>query len=61
MTKALGKNNYTSYVMRVSDDSDDGARVMAYHIRNRYQTQKLKAVREKEYFADLNKIPWSPS
>ncbi len=28
---------------------------MAYHIRNRYQTQKLKAIPEREYFAELNK------
>src|SRR5262249_45594644 len=55
VTTALGKKSYTSYVLRVNDESEDGARAMAYHIRNRYQTQKLKAVPEKEYFADLNK------
>jgi ABC-type lipoprotein release transport system permease subunit len=55
VTTALGKKSYTSYVLRVNDESEDSARAMAYHIRNRYQTQKLKAVPEKEYFADLNK------
>jgi putative ABC transport system permease protein len=55
VTEALGKKSYTSYVLRVNDDSERSAQIMAYHIRNRYQTQKLKAVQEKEYFADLNK------
>jgi ABC-type lipoprotein release transport system permease subunit len=55
VTEALGKKSYTSYVLRVNDDSERGAQIMAYHIRNRYQSQKLKAVPEKQYFADLNK------
>lgn len=55
VTDAFGKKNYTTYVLRVDDESEAGARAMAYHIRNRYQTQKLKAVPEKEYFAELNK------
>jgi len=55
VTKALGKNNYTSYVMRVSDESEASAKIMASFIRNHYEKQKLKAVPEKEYFADLNK------
>jgi ABC-type antimicrobial peptide transport system permease subunit len=52
---ALGKHNYTSFVMRVNDESERGAQLMSYHIRNRYEAQKLKAVPEREYFADLNK------
>lgn len=55
ITAALGKKSYTTFVVRVNDDSEASARVFAYHVRNRYQTQKLKAVPEKEYFADLNK------
>jgi ABC-type lipoprotein release transport system permease subunit len=55
VTDAFGKKSYTTYVLRVDDETEAGARAMAYHIRNRYQTQKLKAVPEKEYFAELNK------
>jgi len=55
VTDAFGKKSYTTMVMRVNDDSEASARALAYHIRNRYQTLKLKAVPEKEYFADLNK------
>lgn len=55
VTDAFGKKSYTTYVLRTSDESEAGARAMAYHIRNRYQTQKLKAIPEREYFAELNK------
>lgn len=55
VTSALGKKSYTTFVVRVSDESEASARAFAYHVRNRYQTTKLKAVPEKEYFADLNR------
>lgn len=55
VTSALGKKSYTTLVVRVSDETEASARAFAYHVRNRYQTTKLKAVTEKEYFADLNK------
>jgi ABC-type antimicrobial peptide transport system permease subunit len=55
VTKTFGKENYTTLVLRVMDDREASARALAYHIRTRYQTTKLKAVVETEYFADLNK------
>jgi ABC-type antimicrobial peptide transport system permease subunit len=55
VTSALGKKSYTTIVVRVSEDTDAAAKAFAYHIRNRYQVTKLKALSEKEYFADLNK------
>src|SRR5205823_756616 len=55
VTTAFGKKSHTTFVVRVSEPSDEAARKFAYHVRNRYSTQKLKAIPEKEYFADLNK------
>jgi ABC-type antimicrobial peptide transport system permease subunit len=55
VTSALGKKSYTTIVVRVSEETDAAAKAFAYHIRNRYQVTKLKALSEKEYFADLNK------
>src|SRR5262249_46197041 len=55
VTKAFGKSSYTTYVLRVNQPTVDAAKTFAYHVRNRYSTQKLKAIAEQEYFADLNK------
>jgi ABC-type lipoprotein release transport system permease subunit len=55
VTSALGKKSYTTIVVRVSEETESAARIFAHHVRNRYQVTKLKAVSEKEYFADLNK------
>ncbi|MFL5339422.1 MAG: ABC transporter permease [Gemmataceae bacterium] len=55
VTKTFGKESYTTLVLRVNDDRLESAQALAYQIRTRYETQKLKATVETEYFADLNK------
>lgn len=51
----LGKKTLTTLVARVSDNSAASAAALAYHLRTRFKQQKLKAVTEPEYFADLSK------
>jgi ABC-type lipoprotein release transport system permease subunit len=49
------KKNFTTVALRVSDESAAGAKAMAYHLRNNYTVQKLKAQTEMEYYSELGK------
>ena len=53
--KAFGKDKYTTLVMRVEDDKAASARNLANHLQKRYTQQKLKALSEPDYYAELTK------
>ncbi|WP_232056275.1 ABC transporter permease [Tuwongella immobilis] len=51
----FGKKSFTTLVVRVNDDTLQSANNLAFHYRDRFKQQKLKAVSEREYFNDLSK------
>ena len=51
----FGKQSYTTLVMRAEPDTAAAAKVMAYHLNNRYTQQKLKTFAEPDYYAELTK------
>ena len=53
--KQFGKEQYTTLVMRVADDSAASADAMAWHLRNEFKNPRLKAVTEPEYYKELGK------
>lgn len=48
------KNTTTTVVLRVEPDNAENAADFAYHLNNRYQYQKLRALPETVYFANLS-------
>ena len=48
------KNTTTTVVLRVEPDNAENAADFAYHLNNRYQYQKLRAVPETVYYANLS-------
>lgn len=53
--KPLGKESYTTLVLRTDVDTLAASKAMAYHFNKRYTQQKLKAFAEPEYYAELTK------
>lgn len=51
----LGKQKYTTLVMRTEQDTKPAARALAWHLSQRYTQQKLKAYAEPDYYAELTK------
>ena len=51
----FGKQQFTTLVLRVEDDTLASAEEMSWHLRNRFKNPRLKAVSETEYFRDLGK------
>lgn len=54
MKDQFNKDQYTTALLRVSDNSEESAKAMAYHLSNRYQLMKLKTQTEKEYYSNLD-------
>ena len=56
VVQGTGKGNkFTTLVLRMADDSEAGAKAMAYHLQNRYDQAKLKAYAEPDYYKELTK------
>lgn len=53
--KPLGKEKYTTLVMRTEQETLEASKAMAYHLSTRYTQQKLKAFAEPAYYAELTK------
>jgi ABC-type lipoprotein release transport system permease subunit len=51
----FGKQQFTTLVLRVEDDTLASAEEMAWHLRNKFKNPRLKAVSETEYYRDLGK------
>ncbi len=51
----FGKRSYTTFVVRNDTGTDEGARILAHKLSTDYPQQKLKAVSEQAYYAELNK------
>ncbi|MCE9530037.1 MAG: ABC transporter permease [Planctomycetes bacterium] len=54
-SKYFNKEQFTTIVLRVSDDSEAGARAMAKHLSDNFPNPRVRAVDEKKYFEDLGK------
>ena len=52
---AFNKSQYTTIVLRVADDSEESARIMAKHLSVNFKNPRIRAVDEKKYFEDLGK------
>ena len=55
VSDAFHKQQYTTVVLRIADDSEESARAMARHLSLNYKNPRLRAVDEKRYFEDLGK------
>jgi putative ABC transport system permease protein len=53
--KAFNKKQYTTVVLRVADDSEDSAKILAKHLSVNFKNPRVRAVDEKKYFEDLGK------
>lgn len=53
--KVFNKSQYTTVVLRVADDSEESARIMAKYLSLNFNTPRVRAVDEKKYFEDLGK------
>lgn len=51
----FNKQQYTTIVARVSDDSEQGAKTFAKHLADNFSNPKVRAVDEKRYYEDLSK------
>lgn len=51
----FNKQQYTTIVARVSDDSELGAKIFAKHLADNFSNPKVRAVDEKRYYEDLSK------
>ena len=54
-SKHFNKDQYTTIVLRVSDDSEAGARALAKHLSLDFKNPRIRAVEEPKYFEDLGK------
>ncbi|HJZ92514.1 MAG TPA: ABC transporter permease [Gemmataceae bacterium] len=59
VSKAFGKQAFTTVVLRVSDDGKDSAQqsaeTMAYHLTKNFTNPRVRAVSETRYYEDLAK------
>lgn len=55
VSKAFNKKQYTTIVMRIADDTEDSAKIMAKHLSVNFKNPRVRAVDEKKYFEDLGK------
>jgi putative ABC transport system permease protein len=59
VSKAFGKQAYTTVVIRVNDDNPEtvarSAEMMAYHLTKNFTTPRVRAVPETRYYEDLAK------
>lgn len=55
ITTPLGKDKYTTLVMRTDKDTREAARTYANYLSKKYTQQKLKAFSEPDYYAELTK------
>ncbi|WP_020472258.1 ABC transporter permease [Zavarzinella formosa] len=55
MSKQFGKQSYTSVVMRIDDDKDESAQIMAAWLTKEFTTPRVRAVNELKYYEDLGK------
>jgi ABC-type lipoprotein release transport system permease subunit len=59
VSKAFGKQAYTTVVIRVNDDNPEtitrSAEIMAYHLTKNFTTPRVRAVPEPRYYEDLAK------
>jgi len=55
VSDAFNKTQYTTVVLRVADDSEESAKIMAKHLSLNFKNPRLRAVDEKRYFEDLGK------
>lgn len=55
VSKQFGKQSYTSVVMRVEDDTDESAQIMASWLSKEFTTPRVRAVNELKYYEDLGK------
>lgn len=51
----FGKDKFTTVVLRVSDDSLEGAKSLANHLQKEFKTLKLKATPEVIYYSNLSR------
>jgi hypothetical protein len=51
----FGKEKYTTLVLATDAGTREAADALAYHLTNRYTQQKLRALAEPEYYAELTK------
>jgi cell division protein FtsX len=51
----FGKNAYTTAVIRVMDDSEESANILAAHLTLNFTNPKIRAIPEKKYYEDLGK------
>ncbi len=49
------KPQYTTVVLRASDDSEAGAKALAAHLSKNYNTPRVRAIDEPRYYEDLSK------
>jgi putative ABC transport system permease protein len=54
-SKHFNKDQYTTIVLRASDDSEAGARALAKHLSMSFTNPRLRAVDEPSYYEDLGK------
>ncbi len=54
-SKHFNKDQYTTIVLRVSDESEAGARALAKHLSLNFKNPRIRAVEEPKYFEDLGK------
>ncbi len=55
VSKQFGKQVYTTVVMRIDDDTDDSAQIMAAWLSKEFTTPRVRAVNELKYYEDLGK------
>jgi len=53
VSDAFHKDQYTTIVLRVNDDSEASAKQMARHLSNDFKNPRVRAVDELKYFEDL--------
>jgi ABC-type antimicrobial peptide transport system permease subunit len=52
---AFNKTQYTTIVIRVADDSEESAKILARHLAMNFKNPRVRAVDEKKYYEDLGK------
>ncbi len=55
VSDAFNKDQYTTVVLRVNDDSEESARIFAKNLSVNFKNPRIRAVDEKKYFEDLGK------
>ena len=55
LSKQFGKQSFTSVAMRIEDDKDESAQIMAAWLTKEFTTPRVRAVNELKYYEDLGK------